>query len=147
MNAAMLCAVPWWAQGLAIIFIVVCVFLILLVLLQKGRGGGLSSAFGGEGGQSAFGSKTGDVFTWITISVVVAFGLLAMILTKTYKPDNSDELIGGQSVNSQQPVSPEPTPEDVDITGEPVTPVPTSEVDVTTEVVEPVTPTEEPESN
>ena len=42
-------------------------FLILLVMLQRGRGGGLSGAFGGAGGQSAFGTKTGDVFTKITI--------------------------------------------------------------------------------
>ena len=34
---------------------------------QKGRGGGLASAFGGAGGNTAFGSKTGDVLTWISI--------------------------------------------------------------------------------
>ena|SRR5688572_4007688 len=55
-----------------IIFIVVCVFLILLVLIQKGRGGGLASAFGGGGGNTAFGSKTGDVLTWATS---IAFGV------------------------------------------------------------------------
>ena len=41
--------------------------LILLVLIQRGRGGGLSGAFGGMGGQSAFGAKAGDTFTHITI--------------------------------------------------------------------------------
>ena len=46
-------------------------FLILLVLVQRGRGGGLAGAFGGAGGQSAFGTKAGDMFTKITI--VVAF--------------------------------------------------------------------------
>jgi preprotein translocase subunit SecG len=34
-----------------VLFLVVCVFLILLVLIQKGRGGGLASAFGGAGVQ------------------------------------------------------------------------------------------------
>ena len=43
------------------VFIIVCLFMILLVLIQKGRGGGLASAFGGAGGNTAFGSKTG---TW-----------------------------------------------------------------------------------
>ncbi|MDP6059564.1 MAG: preprotein translocase subunit SecG, partial [Pirellulaceae bacterium] len=42
-------------------------FLILLVLIQRGRGGGLAGAFGGAGGQSAFGTKAGDMFTRITI--------------------------------------------------------------------------------
>lgn len=51
-------------------------FLIGLVLLQRGRGGGLAGAFGGMGGQSAFGTKAGDVFTKITIVVASAWILL-----------------------------------------------------------------------
>ena len=50
-------------------------FLILLVLIQRGRGGGLAGAFGGLGGQSAFGTKAGDLFTRITI-VVATFWIL-----------------------------------------------------------------------
>ena len=62
------------------LFIIVCIFLILLVLIQKGRGGGLVSAFGGMGGNTAFGSKTGDVLTWTTSVVFGVFLLLAIIL-------------------------------------------------------------------
>jgi preprotein translocase subunit SecG len=47
--------------------IFVAVFLILVVLVQRGRGGGLAGALGGMGGQSAFGTKAGDTFTKITI--------------------------------------------------------------------------------
>ena len=91
MNIAILGAsIPWLATVGAILFFVVCVFLILIVLLQKGRGGGLSAAFGGAGGQSAFGSKTGDVFTWVTVAIVVLFFLLAILLTKYYKPVSTD---------------------------------------------------------
>ena len=43
------------------------VFMILLILVQRGRGGGLVGAFGGMGGQSAFGAKAGDLFTRITV--------------------------------------------------------------------------------
>jgi preprotein translocase subunit SecG len=50
-------------------------FLVLLVLVQRGRGGGLAGAFGGLGGQSAFGTKAGDLFTRITI-VVAAFWII-----------------------------------------------------------------------
>lgn len=50
-------------------------FLILLVLIQRGRGGGLAGAFGGLGGQSAFGTKAGDLFTRITI-VTAAFWII-----------------------------------------------------------------------
>jgi preprotein translocase subunit SecG len=62
------------------LFITVGVILILLVLIQKGRGGGLSGAFGGGGGNTAFGSKTGDVLTWATSIVFGVFVLLAITL-------------------------------------------------------------------
>ncbi|GAA5507140.1 preprotein translocase subunit SecG [Novipirellula caenicola] len=48
-------------------------FLILLVLIQRGKGGGLTGALGGPGGQSAFGSKAGDTFTVITVVVATVW--------------------------------------------------------------------------
>jgi preprotein translocase subunit SecG len=53
-------------------------FLILLVLVQRGRGGGLAGAFGGMGGQSAFGAKAGDTFTKVTIGVSIFWLLLCV---------------------------------------------------------------------
>lgn len=49
-------------------------FLILLILVQRGKGGGLTGALGGPGGQSAFGSKAGDTFTLITVVVATIWG-------------------------------------------------------------------------
>lgn len=66
-----------WLLG--VVIIVVCCFLMLVILVQRGRGGGLAGAFGGGGGSSAFGAKTGDVFTWITVAVVVLFLVLASV--------------------------------------------------------------------
>ncbi len=63
-----------------VLFLVVCGFLILLILIQKGRGGGLASAFGGAGGNTAFGSKTGDVLTWATSVLFGVFLVLAVAL-------------------------------------------------------------------
>lgn len=54
---------------------VTSLFLILLVLVQRGRGGGLSGALGGAGGQSAFGAKAGDTFTRVTM-VAAGFWIL-----------------------------------------------------------------------
>lgn len=56
------------------------VIMILLVLIQRGRGGGLAGAFGGMGGQSALGVRAGDVFTKITVVVAILWVLLAGIL-------------------------------------------------------------------
>lgn len=66
-----------WPQFLLAIFMIaICVILIGVVLVQRGRGQGLAGAFGGGGGGGAFGAKTGDVFTWITIVIAVLFLLV-----------------------------------------------------------------------
>ena len=61
-----------------IVMTLTATFLILLVLVQRGRGGGLAGAFGGMGGQSAFGTKAGDAFTKITIGASVFWLLLCI---------------------------------------------------------------------
>ena len=72
-----------FGTGLAgVIFVVICVLLIGIILIQKGRGGGLGGAFGGAGGHSAFGAKTGDVFTWITVLLATLFIVVAALLTR-----------------------------------------------------------------
>lgn len=57
----------------------ICLLLIVIILLQKGRGGGLSAALGGGSSGSAFGSKTGDVFTWITVTLAGLYLTLNVI--------------------------------------------------------------------
>jgi preprotein translocase subunit SecG len=66
--------------AVATIFITLSVILILIVLIQKGRGGGISGAFGGSGGNTAFGAKTGDVLTWATSIIFGLFMLTAVAL-------------------------------------------------------------------
>lgn len=68
---------------LLILLVFTAIFMILLVLIQRGRGGGLAGVFGGLGGQSAFGAKAGDTFTRITIGVA-AFWISLCILTHLY---------------------------------------------------------------
>lgn len=61
------------------------IFIIILVLIQRGRGGGLAGAFGGLGGQSAFGTKAGDTFTRITIGVVAVWILLCLVAVRYFR--------------------------------------------------------------
>lgn len=64
---------------LSIALIAVSILLIGIVLLQKNRGSGLSGAFGGVGGHSAFGTKTGDMLTWVTVGMTAVLMLLAIV--------------------------------------------------------------------
>src|SRR5690349_13231522 len=80
-------AVPSWVPAvLNLVLLLSSLFLILLVLIQRGKGGGLAGAFGGSGGSSAFGSRAGDTFTRITIYVAAVWILLIMILIKLVQP-------------------------------------------------------------
>ncbi|QDU35179.1 preprotein translocase subunit SecG [Poriferisphaera corsica] len=62
------------------LFVLVAAFMMLVILIQKPKGGGLSGAFGGGGGSegAAFGAKTGDVLTKITIAAFIIFLGLAI---------------------------------------------------------------------
>jgi preprotein translocase subunit SecG len=62
------------------LIILVSLFLICLILIQRGKGGGLAGAFGGVGGSSAFGTKAGDTFTRITVVTASVWILMAMLL-------------------------------------------------------------------
>lgn len=85
----------------AVLFVISAIALILIVLIQKGKGGGLSAAFGGGGGGGLMGSKTGDFLTWVTIVIVAMFLGLGVIMVKFYKPTVSE--FGTEPAATQQP--------------------------------------------
>jgi preprotein translocase subunit SecG len=75
--------VPWYSTALNLVVILLGgLILIPLILIQRGKGGGLAGAFGGVGGSSAFGSRAGDLFTRITIGVAAVWILLIMVQVK-----------------------------------------------------------------
>ncbi|MHC4694313.1 MAG: preprotein translocase subunit SecG [Planctomycetota bacterium] len=104
---------PLLAFGLmdvvAVIFFICALALILIILVQKGKGGGLSGAFGGGMASGILGSKTGDFLTWVTIVLVGIFLTLAVVVAKYYKP--SDDL--GPDITTETTSSPQlpPNPE------------------------------------
>jgi preprotein translocase subunit SecG len=67
---------------LNLVLLLLGLFLILLVLIQRGKGGGLAGAFGGVGGSSPFGSRAGDTFTRVTIYVACIWLFLTMVQVK-----------------------------------------------------------------
>jgi preprotein translocase subunit SecG len=74
--------IPWLSTILNWLVLISSFLLIFLVLIQRGKGGGLAGAFGGVGGSSAFGSRAGDLFTRITIILAAVWILLIMVHVK-----------------------------------------------------------------
>jgi len=68
------------------VLFVISLFIVLIILLQRGRGGGLTGALGGAGGASAFGVKAGDIFTRITAVAVLLWIVLCTVTCFWYLP-------------------------------------------------------------
>src|SRR6185503_11369329 len=64
------------------LYVIVCVFLILVVLLQQGKGADVASAFGASSSQTTFGARGATtVFERITTWSFVAFSVLAIVIS------------------------------------------------------------------
>ena len=64
------------------LYIFVCFFLILVVLLQQGKGADIAGAFGGGGSQTAFGARGATTLLHkLTTGAFIGFIVLALFLT------------------------------------------------------------------
>jgi len=66
---------------LTIVHIFVSIFLIIIVLLQSGKGGGMGGAFGGAGGQIFGGRGAGDFLSRATTVFAVVFFVTSLTLS------------------------------------------------------------------
>lgn len=89
--ALALLGVGFWSHLLNLVVILIGLFLILIVLIQRGKGGGLAGAFGGAGGSSPFGSRAADQFVKITLWVAGIWVLVIMIHVKVVQSEARSE--------------------------------------------------------
>ena len=67
---------------ISIVHIIVCLILILVVLLQSGKGADLAGAFGGGGSQTAFGARgTATFLTKLTTGAAIVFMITSLSLS------------------------------------------------------------------
>lgn len=84
--------------ALIVLHVILCLFLVLLILLQNDKGGGLAGAFGGMGGSAAFtGSSTATFLTKITwglaaVSFALILGLNALAMSGNNATQRESEL-------------------------------------------------------
>lgn len=65
---------------LTFVLLLISAFLVLVVLAQKSKDGGMGAALGGGMTESAFGAETGNVLSKATINATIAFFVLAFVL-------------------------------------------------------------------
>ncbi len=106
--------------GLVItVHILVCFFIIIVVLLQSGKSGDISAAFGGQGSQTAFGprgaaSALSKATTWSAIAFMLTSITLSVMATQRGGPKSVLQGLKGQPVKTQPapaqtPTTPPPT--------------------------------------
>ncbi len=121
--------ISFFWKFVAAVWVLIALSLILIVLLQKGRGGGIGAAFGGGGANSLLGTKTGDFLTWVTICLVVLFLVVGVLMGKFMRPRGFRDL-AAPATATQMPLS----PTDVEAEGE--APVGAPDADDAVEAVE-----------
>lgn len=89
------------------IWILCAVALVFIVLIQKGKGGGLSGAFGGGMATNILGANTKKPLTWFTIGLVGVFLFLAVLLAKFYPTSGTSVSVPPAPV--RQPTTSPPT--------------------------------------
>ena len=82
----------WWlSHVLNLIVLGLGGMLMLLVLIQRGKGGGLAGAFGGAGGSSPFGSREAGKIVSATLWLAGVWVLVIMIHVKIVKYDTAEQ--------------------------------------------------------
>lgn len=91
------------------IHIIASIFLILVILLQAGRGSGLSDTFGSSQMQNMFGTKSTSVLTKLTTisAVVFIFTCLALAVISSH---NARSLVDTVNIPDRMPIVPKAEP-------------------------------------
>ncbi|MGE0813605.1 MAG: preprotein translocase subunit SecG [Vicinamibacterales bacterium] len=77
------------------LYVIACLVLMIVILLQQGKGGDIASAFGGGGSQAVFGARTGaTLLTKVTAGLTVAFMGLALVLA-IWGARGTSSVVGG----------------------------------------------------
>ena len=97
---------------LTILTIVICALLVLVVLVQNPKGGGLSSSFGGAGASQMMGGvkRTGDFLEQSTWGLAIALMVLSLSLSFFSPNQNAATGVGNSEMQEQIDNLPTQTP-------------------------------------
>ncbi len=94
-----------------IIHVIVCLLLILIVLLQSGKGADLAGAFGGGGSQTAFGARgTATFLSKLTTGAAIIFMATSFTLSLLTAEDEDRSIMQDASTPASQESAPPESP-------------------------------------
>jgi preprotein translocase subunit SecG len=108
---------------IAAIHVIVCLFLIIVVLLQSGQAADLAGAFGGMGSQTVFGPRGSATVlsratTWAAVTFMVTSLTLAILGTRHGSP------VAGSVLDNRTTSAPAPAKQPPKPQSQPATPAP-----------------------
>jgi preprotein translocase subunit SecG len=100
---------------LVVLYVFICFFLILVVLVQQGKGADIAGAFGGGGTQTAFGARGATTLLHkLTTGAFIGFIVLALALTLMQARPKSSVVRAGsapaKTAPAPAPKAPAPAP-------------------------------------
>jgi preprotein translocase subunit SecG len=88
---------------LTVLHVLACLFLIVIVLLQRGKGAEMGAVFGGGAGATVFGSRgAGNFLTRMTTAAAVIFMLTSLTLAYVAQDRTGDTLFEGEAPAAAQ---------------------------------------------
>ncbi len=108
---------------LTIIHVIACIIMVLVVLLQAGKGANMGAAFGGSS-QTVFGSSGAGTFLGkMTATVAIVFMLTSLFLTYSVSRKGSSLFESSQAPVARQAMPAAPAPNTATPAAAPVAPV------------------------
>jgi preprotein translocase subunit SecG len=86
---------------IASIYVIVCFVLMLVILLQQGKGGDIASAFGGGSSQAAFGARSGATVLSRATTIAAVLFIVGALILGLIGQRGPGSVIGGRSPQQQ----------------------------------------------
>ena len=94
----------------ATLYVLTCFLLILVVLLQQGKGGDIANAFGGGASQAAFGARSGATVLSRATSILAVLFVVGAVVLGILGQRGPGSVLGGRSqAGAPAPAAPAPS--------------------------------------
>jgi preprotein translocase subunit SecG len=95
---------------IATLYVLTCMVLMLVILLQQGKGGDIANAFGGGSSQAAFGARSGATVLSRATTVCAVLFIVGALVLGIVGQRGPGSVIGGRAPAAPPPVTLPPNP-------------------------------------